>query len=630
MQPPRLISKTLALITLLAITSHAHARELEVPVRLSQALNHQYLVSQVYTEMDGTARMWHDGCNSLVLSNPQVEVKAGVVRVTSAAQAQVGTAVGDNCLVMLNWTGFVDVLEQPVLSTEPGVVELWVMDSKVYSQDGESVGITGTVWDWIKQYAHPRLERVKLDLNPTLNELESLLPLVFPNDQVFARHLLDSVKLSKVKADDGHVTLTIRLDIPQQNAPIMRPSEHEPPLTADELQHWAEVSRNLDAFLTQIIKVAGAGLELKARRLELLEVLLDARRDVLEILASPPRRGADPVRKLFAKTWSRLAPILRAESRNFPPELALRWLSFITAADALKTLDELTPDLGFTLSADALRRLARIALPKANTDALDFDLKVDPELRRALGFGPPLRPPWRHPNADLSVLSFFVNAARAEDPEEALVERLTGWLPSLDTIDEYLPMVGKLLNLAVDSALSDGELASAYQDIYRNLVLATAWQESCWRQFVESNDKYVPINSGNGSVGIMQVNQYVWRGFYDVDGLNWDIGYNARAGAEILRHYLVDYAIAQDEAAASGDMQNLARATYAMYNGGPSQMTRYRDPTVPESARAIDQAFWQKFQIIRKGNPHAVAVCYADEQGDRLAHSQVQLSTRQP
>jgi hypothetical protein len=51
---------------------------------------------------------------------------------------------------------------------------------------------------------------------------------------------------------------------------------------------------------------------------------------------------------------------------------------------------------------------------------------------------------------------------------------------------------------------------------------------------------------------------------------------------------------------------------------------------VPESARAIDQAFWQKFQIIRKGDPHAVAVCYADEQGDRLAHSQVQLGTRQP
>jgi hypothetical protein len=203
MQPPRLISKTLSLITLLAITSHAHARELEVPVRLNQALIHQYLVSQVYTEMDGTARIWHDGCNSLILSNPQVEVKAGVVRMTSAAQAQVGIAVGDNCLVMLNWTGFVDVLEQPVLSTEPGVVELWVIDSKVYSQDGESVGITGTVWDWIKQYAHPRLERMKLDLNPTLDELESLLPLVFPNDQVFARHLLDSVKLSKVQADDG-------------------------------------------------------------------------------------------------------------------------------------------------------------------------------------------------------------------------------------------------------------------------------------------------------------------------------------------------------------------------------------------------------------------------------------------
>jgi soluble lytic murein transglycosylase-like protein len=150
--------------------------------------------------------------------------------------------------------------------------------------------------------------------------------------------------------------------------------------------------------------------------------------------------------------------------------------------------------------------------------------------------------------------------------------------------------------------------------MFKPLVLATAWQESCWRQFVEQGGKYVPINSGTGSVGIMQVNQHVWRGFYDVSGLHWDIGYNARAGAEILHHYLVDYAIVRDEHIKTGDIQNLARATYAMYNGGPQEMVRYRSADTPASLRAIDEAFWDKYQTImtKERNGLAVAECYGD------------------
>jgi len=70
-------------------------------------------------------------------------------------------------------------------------------------------------------------------------------------------------------------------------------------------------------------------------------------------------------------------------------------------------------------------------------------------------------------------------------------------------------------------------------------VLATAWQESCWRQFVRRGGQIVRP-SPVGSVGIMQVNQCVWRGAYDQKGLLGDIAYNARARAEIVLHYLRD------------------------------------------------------------------------------------------
>ena len=77
------------------------------------------------------------------------------------------------------------------------------------------------------------------------------------------------------------------------------------------------------------------------------------------------------------------------------------------------------------------------------------------------------------------------------------------------------------------------QLRGASGDTYRRLVPATAWQESCWRQFIRRGGKLVAIRSRVGSVGIMQVNERVWRGVYDRKGLVGDIAYNTRAGAEI-------------------------------------------------------------------------------------------------
>ena len=43
----------------------------------------------------------------------------------------------------------------------------------------------------------------------------------------------------------------------------------------------------------------------------------------------------------------------------------------------------------------------------------------------------------------------------------------------------------------------------------------------------------------------MQVNKHVWRGFYDLDRLKWDVLYNAGAGCEILAR-MMQYASAAE------------------------------------------------------------------------------------
>jgi soluble lytic murein transglycosylase-like protein len=190
------------------------------------------------------------------------------------------------------------------------------------------------------------------------------------------------------------------------------------------------------------------------------------------------------------------------------------------------------------------------------------------------------------------------------------VARLNKWLPRKNDMPEYLPLVRDLLNGTVRNVLAGSNLDAGYHDLYRALVLATAWQETCWRQFTVEDKKLVPIRSPSGATGLMQVLPSVWRGFYTANGLAWDIHYNAVAGSEILMHYLEDYAIARGEHEQDGGADNLPKATYAAYNGGPGHLSRYRANGTSESLRRIDRSFWDKYQAMSGGDELAVLSCY--------------------
>jgi len=199
-------------------------------------------------------------------------------------------------------------------------------------------------------------------------------------------------------------------------------------------------------------------------------------------------------------------------------------------------------------------------------------------------------------------------AAAAVDP--GALRRLNGWIPGASDLDAYLRAVRELLATVREETLAKMPLDERFRPLFRNLVFATAWQESCWRQFVRKGGKLLPLRSPVGSIGIMQVNERVWRGVYDRRGLQGDVAYNARAGSEILLHYLRDYAIEKGEHALPGGVANLARATYAVYNGGPQHLTRYRVRNTRRSLRAIDETFWEKFVAVQRGREMDVATCF--------------------
>jgi hypothetical protein len=597
-----------ALVNVLLLAAPSLAREVRVPLRLDHAFLRQTLLTQVFTGPERTARVWDDGtgCNFLVLSDPQVAEHEGRLRIRSAGRAKIGTAIGDSCLTIFDWNGTAEIDEEPVLDPAAPIIRFRVVDSNVYAADGHK-RVTGTLWDWVKTYVHPRLEAVTIDLHQPLDELRAFLPTVLPHETAAqTEQLLGSLQIVGAHVVEQGLTADLRFEIPELAAAEPTTPSPEPTLTPEELARWETAWQQWDAFVTFIAKNAAADTAEAAQRQALFDVLIDARYDILWVLRPSGPNEPDPVPALFVKTWTRLAPVLRDLSLGLPGEGAVRYLSFIAAADALRAIQDLGPGSGLEISADGLRRLARIVAPAGTEDPVAYSDAIDPALRELFGFGAPLPTPQENPDVDLS---WWLPAPAWADSDADVLARLNRWAPSRDDVREYLPLAQQVLENAARKTLAKESLDAEFHPLYGWLVLATAWKESCWRQYIRVGDTLKPMRSPVGALGIMQVNPRVWRGFYDVKGLSQDIAYNARAGAEILLHYLRDYAIAKGEHTKTGSVDNLARATYATYNGGPGHLTRYRRKS-RKGLGQIDESFWDKYRKIKAGQIMAVAECY--------------------
>jgi hypothetical protein len=697
----------------LAPTRPAFAGTVTIPMRLDEQFLRRLVVAKVFDQPQERAELWRDpdGCGHLILEHPEVEAVDGRLHVRSLGNARWGAAVGDKCLFPLTWSGRVDVVEEPTLERTQPIVHFRVVDTALFDKNGRKATVSSRLWNWIKGYVHPSMESVTVDLHAPVEDLRGLLPLVLPAAYAGSADItLASVTLADARVEDHDLVIDVALASPEP-PPGYKPAP-EPPLDVHEVEQW-------DAFLTFVVKRAALDIEDSPVREALLGVLIDSRYDIVNALVDAEPGARDPVPDLFRKAWVRLAPVLRAMDTHLPGSTALRYLAFVAAGDALVAIDKLGPGSGLDISAEGLRRLARMVAPDEQGDPLEYATVVDPELRERLGFGPPLplpasppkdldgpattvsgpdtttttttaepvpgepngipkdarsdstpptapgsdpsaergeprsprapaqpeptvpsppssaapsapEPPVQAPPTTRSAppsptssvstgltrwlagfLEWLVPPAEAAGESAGDVgKRLRNWAPTRKDLDEYLPIVQRVLHRAADDTLAKKPVDKRYVSIFRPLVLATAWKETCWRQFIRRGGKVVTMESSAGALGMMQVNPRVWRGFYDVNALRADIAYNAHAGTEILQHYLVDYAIKKKEQELGGGVDALARATYSAYNGGPGSIGRYRSEKTAKSLRAIDAEFWRVYQSVKSGNELGVRACY--------------------
>ena len=589
----------LALCAFLLQAGNAAAARIEIPLRVSLDTLREAFNAQLAGYRDGP-------CRYLRLKPAALESRGGHLHLSIPGNGSLGIALAGKCQSAAAWQGNVHFTLAPRID-EAGRVRVSIVDSR-------ASGMAPALWDAGKRHLHPRLERFSYDLGASREALAGLLRGAAPPAHHAAMdRALQQLHVLAPKVEAGHVLVPIAIEVPDAWLAAVQPSAAagaSAPLTEAELDALEKVLEPWDAFLVTIVRQIATDGEDEALRKRLFTLLLDSRYRLSAMLAGDETVDqGDPLRALFLDTWSELRAILLEAQRagTLPPSL-LRYALFIDAADALVALEKAAP--GLPLSADGLRQLARNLKP-GEADPLAYDWSVDRDLSGLFGVEEiPQAEPTPAPPAPTSWLDFFISRAHADNP-------LDRWVPTRQELAAYEARIGELLQKTAASELQRGAVAAPYDKVYRHLLPTTALIESCWKQYVVRNGKVTYLRSQSSSVGIMQINQRVWRGFYDIERVRWDTAYNVRAGAQILARYLKDYAIPY--AQKTGRPDDVARAAYAVYNAGPRAVGRFdKSPPHPREAR-VDEKLWTLYRGIAGGAPVDLATCGVATRGTSSA-----------
>ncbi len=549
-----------------------------------------------------------DGCGTFVMRDIVIEPADSRVKIAGKASGSAGVLFFGLCWGNVSWTGNAEIMARPELDTD-WRLRLRDLDIHLYDRSGQKAGLAARLVALVKRWSEAQVSTFAFDLSVPVMELSTLVKsIVGPASTTPVATALDTLRPVGLTVEPGAIKVAVAFDVP--SGPLV-PRTRETALTPAQLQLWQARLNDWDGFLSFVVKdLAGENAD-PAIRNDLLSLLLDARREVVDVLARGPEPGADAVRRIFLSVWSRLRDIVRhtaVQPRNDVMR-GVRYVVFLGAGDALTAIDAIAPTVGLDFSADGLRRLARSLEPDFTGDPLEQSDASDPRLQQLFRFrdpdAPPRKPGRRALNGSWNWLAPRPASAAELDEWQSLGARLDRWIPTGDELPIYRATVDRLLTVAAERSLESEALEERFDVLFHHLVKATAWQESCWRQFVQRGDIVTALESRTGDVGLMQINVRIWRGFFTGARLRWNAAYNAGAGAEILQQLLLRYGSREGRPR----VENAARATYSAYQGGPDRYRRYRTATTTSHGWAIDRAFWQKYQAVAAGTAEEHVLC---------------------
>lgn len=643
-------------------------------IRVPLTVPGPYLTARAAAELgldkNGQGELVLDPCKRLELADLLMQPNAGELQLEVNLRAHAGLMMFGRCRGPDPVDARLVLQLMPTVDEAGDAVIFRATAAELRDLNGEASLLTVPSRALAESLLLPRLESMRVDVADALASIDDLIERFLKPPDDGGSRLADHGHLVSVASVANAMQVELAFSVlknpesalaeapvvdnvvadldPQPESQAQPASEAEfGPVDAfsdDEILQWQRVEDELDGFLTVIVTKLAAQTEDMDLRFDLLALLIETRAQIAVLLSEDatgidtPSRGAedrdgnaaeprgDPLRELFLVTWSDLSRIAtQLPVTDTRQESGLRLASFLAAGDALQLADALGPDYGLEISKDGLRRLARLLLSgSAPISFTPLPLAPDEEFRRVFGF---LTLTARDtPSARLEVdasnvsespvpggwLAYLnpIASARAAEPSPAQLLRRV--FPQRATLESYLSIVAALIAQTLESHWEDSRLDVEQRALFEPLVRATAWKETCWRHYLPGDDEVMVIKSSIGAVGMMQIVGRVWRSMFDITRLEEDVEYNLASGIEILEHYFLHYAVRRGEHKQPGGADNLVKATYAAYNGGPSKLSRYRREGVSSRARAVDRQFYTQYLTMREMTWPRESRCYVN------------------
>jgi len=582
-------------------------KEVSIPITLDYELLDALIVGSYFTTPGKTAEIINEGngCIELKLSDPHFSGGDGVVQLRSSLFLHVGTPLGNNCMLPYQWQGEIEVSQIPRLDSNWNL-RFETVKTTLFNEAKQKIDRLDIVFDRLLPHINNYMGDFSVKLADPVEDLRrSILPMFTAEARHEAETLLRSIRPGAITTTEQDVLITLLADAHA----VVQASPPSPAaqLSDKEINAFLNLWETWDSLLVYLIGMLIDQPLSAEEKQQLINLVLDTRYELVTTI-NDRSVEKDFVRVQFMKGWQLISAIFRRHLLQNPAQSNMGYLSFITAGDALMILDELGPSFGVEISREGLIRLARILggesveldYAPATNKALQRLFEIDSEAGSSAA--PEPADPDANPETSFfkifhAIESFVLPAVHAA-PLPSFSE-IKKWQPAAQQREEYLKRIRKLLNSAVTSLVTRKKRSEGLNRIYRDMIPAIAWQESCFRQFKVKKNKIEYLRSyNNTSVGLMQINERVWRGLYDQNKLRWDIFYNSDAGCEIIELYLTRYIfrkIKKKKYQALENPDNIARMLYALYNGGPSQFFKFLNRLSNKKFFLSDRLFNEKY-----------------------------------
>ncbi|VAX20385.1 hypothetical protein MNBD_NITROSPINAE02-1021 [hydrothermal vent metagenome] len=571
-----------------------------------------------------------DGCRTIVISNPDVGYEKGFVRLDTKVEIFYGATIANRCIAPVRWEGYYEIAQE-VKATKTGwTLKFNPVKSRIYDINHNKTTIPNALYSLVRKYVHSYVSEFTLNLGPPVNDVKKVISSFFPeNLKQRGKRLVDSFRPGEIYIEPEALNIQILAEVDDTYDKV----REIPPLTEKQKKLFSKTWEAWDSLLVLLISALSEDILSAAERQTLLDVLLESRYAFIEGTENNTIER-DFVREQFVVVWKEIAPIFKKHLKSGKLSADLKYLAFFTASDALAVLDRIGPMLGIEVSRAGLLQLSKL-IDRDSLHPLLYSIGENVELKKTLGLEKDeAAPAETGDDMEMETIEplswmfspFAVTSAWAKSKKtrkskrsrkakrlkrpKITMAKIRQWVVTRKNFNSYLRRMIAELRIAQNRTLARGRLKEKYHPLYRKIILPTAWQESCFRQFKVRRGKIKYIRSYNRtSVGVMQIHERVWRGMYDIFYLRWDVQYNIKAGTEILELYLRRYALKRIKPDNPLSDEVIARTVYAMYNGGPKQFYRFLKRHRTGKYYKSDKLFWQKYKLVENGSWNRVQAC---------------------